>query len=346
MLLSVKDLAVSFTTYRGKVKAVRDVSFTVKEGEALGIVGESGCGKSVTAHAIMGLLPKENSKIERGSINFDGHKLNKMSDYEMGKLRGNEIAMIFQDPMTSLNPVLTIGTQIREALFLHKKIDRKTADKKAVELLKLVGIPSAEKRLNDYPHQFSGGMRQRVMIAMALSCEPKLLIADEPTTALDVTVQAQIIDLLKQLKEKLHMAIILISHDLGVIANLCDKVAVMYAGQIIEQGSAGDVFYHADHPYTKGLLKSLPRLNDKKGEPLAVIDGQPPDLKQEINYCPFVSRCDNAMRICAEKMPEITSLNSGHYVKCWLEYKTVYMEKLHEAYSVERNNIDVMKEEQ
>ena len=321
MLLQVKNLAVSFSTYRGKVKAVRDVSFSVDEGKTIGIVGESGCGKSVTSHAIMGLLPRENSKIEHGQIIFNDRNITDLSEKEMNRLRGNEIAMIFQDPMTSLNPVLTIGTQIQESLFLHKKLTKQQARQRAIELLKLVGIPSAEMRLDDYPHQFSGGMRQRVMIAMALSCEPKLLIADEPTTALDVTVQAQILDLLKQLQRKMNTAIVLISHDLGVIANLCDDIAVMYAGQIVEYGSAEDIFYNAHHPYTKGLLKSLPRLTDKKGEPLLVIEGQPPDLKQDINFCPFAMRCDKAMRICAAQIPAVTQIDNHHYVKCWLEHE-------------------------
>lgn len=321
MLLQVKNLAVSFSTYRGKVKAVRDVSFSVDEGKTIGIVGESGCGKSVTSHAIMGLLPRENSKIEHGQIIFNDRNITDLSEKEMNRLRGNEIAMIFQDPMTSLNPVLTIGTQIQESLFLHKKLTKQQAKQRAIELLKLVGIPSAEMRLDDYPHQFSGGMRQRVMIAMALSCEPKLLIADEPTTALDVTVQAQILDLLKQLQRKMNTAIVLISHDLGVIANLCDDIAVMYAGQIVEYGSAEDIFYNAHHPYTKGLLKSLPRLTDKKGEPLSVIEGQPPDLKQDINFCPFAMRCDKAMRICAAQIPAVTQIGNHHYVKCWLEHE-------------------------
>lgn len=321
MLLQVKNLAVSFSTYRGKVKAVRDVSFSVDEGKTIGIVGESGCGKSVTSHAIMGLLPRENSKIEHGQITFNDRNITDLSEKEMNRLRGNEIAMIFQDPMTSLNPVLTIGTQIQESLFLHKKLTKQQARQRAIELLNLVGIPSAEMRLDDYPHQFSGGMRQRVMIAMALSCEPKLLIADEPTTALDVTVQAQILDLLKQLQRKTNTAIVLISHDLGVIANLCDDIAVMYAGQIVEYGSAEDIFYNAHHPYTKGLLKSLPRLTDKKGEPLLVIEGQPPDLKQDINFCPFAMRCDKAMRICAAQIPAVTQIGNHHYVKCWLEHE-------------------------
>ena len=260
-ILQVKDLAVAFQTYRGKVKAVRNVSFDLKRGQALGIVGESGCGKSVTAHAIMGLLPKENSIIENGQILWQGQDLVNFQDEDLAKIRGNKIAMIFQDPMTSLNPVLTIGTQIKEVLFLHKQLSDKEATEKAVELLNLVGIPFAQKRLKDYPHQFSGGMRQRVMIAMALACEPELLIADEPTTALDVTVQAQILDLLKSLREKLNMSIIMISHDLGVIANICDEVAVMYAGQIVDKANFDYLFYLDHHPFTRGLLISLPLLN-------------------------------------------------------------------------------------
>lgn len=318
-MLKIENLAVSFSTYRGKVKAVRDVSFNLHKGEALGIVGESGCGKSVTAHAIMGLLPKENSSIEHGKIVFNDVDITHYSDEQFAKLRGKKIAMIFQDPMTSLNPVLTIGTQLREAINHHQNLSHSEATQKAIDLLNMVGIPSAKERLKDYPHQFSGGMRQRVMIAMALSCEPELLIADEPTTALDVTVQAQILDLLQELKQKLNMAIILISHDLGVIAKLCDTVEVMYAGQIIEHGTARDIFYQPHHPYTKGLLKSLPRLTDKKGEPLAVIEGQPPDLKQNIDFCPFAMRCTKAMNICVQQIPPVTDLNNTHQVKCWLE---------------------------
>ena len=318
-ILEVKDLAVSFSTYRGKVSAVRSVSFSVQKGRALGIVGESGCGKSVTAHAVMGLLPPENSSIEHGSIVFDGRDMTKLAPNELRQMRGRDVAMIFQDPMTSLNPVLTIGRQLTEAVLVHEKISAGAAAKRAAELLKLVGIPSPAERLHDYPHQFSGGMRQRVMIAMALACSPKLLIADEPTTALDVTVQAQILALLNKLKQQLDMAIILISHDLGVIADVCDDVAVMYAGQIIEQGTVDDIFYSAHHPYTRGLLKSLPRLDDVRGEPLFVIEGQPPDLKQKLKCCPFAMRCSRAMNICAAQMPPQTELGAQHEVKCWLE---------------------------
>lgn len=319
-ILQIQDLAISFQTYRGTVNAVRKVSFSVSKGETLGIVGESGCGKSVTAHAIMGLLPKENSKITQGQIFWHNQNLTMFSEQEWAKLRGNKIAMIFQDPMTSLNPVLKIGTQLKEVLFLHKKMSDSQATKRAIELLDLVGIPFAQKRLNDYPHEFSGGMRQRVMIAMALACEPELLIADEPTTALDVTVQAQILDLLTELKNKLNMAIIIISHDLGVIANICDKVAVMYAGQIVEKASVEELFYHAHHPYTQGLLKSLPHLNLDKAKTLYVIDGQPPDLKAKLDFCPFANRCPHTMKICIQAMPEETILNENHSLKCWLEH--------------------------
>ena len=257
-ILQVKDLAVAFQTYRGKVKAVRNVSFDLKRGQALGIVGESGCGKSVTAHAIMGLLPKENSIIENGQILWQGQNLVNFKDEDLAKIRGNKIAMIFQDPMTSLNPVLTIGTQIKEVLFLHKQLSDKEATEKAVELLNLVGIPFAQKRLKDYPHQFSGGMRQRVMIAMALACEPELLIADEPTTALDVTIQSQILKLLKKINERHHTAILFISHDLGVIRSLCDRVIVMNHGTIVESGSVDDVFFHPKEDYTRRLLDAIP----------------------------------------------------------------------------------------
>ncbi len=322
-ILKVEDLAVRFKTYRGIIRAVRNVDFEVAKGEALGIVGESGCGKSVTAHAVMRLLPEENSYIEHGTITMEGKNLLDMDEKEMQSVRGNEIGMIFQDPMTSLNPVLTIGVQLTESLLLHKQMSKQEAKARAVEMLRLVGIPFPEKRLKDYPHQFSGGMRQRVMIAMALACDPKLIIADEPTTALDVTIQAQILDLMAGLKKKLNTAIILISHDLGVIANLCDKVLVMYAGQVIEKGTARDIFHHPQHPYTLGLLRSLPRLTDKKEEALTVIDGQPPDLLYDIQGCAFMPRCSYAMQVCAKQLPAETAVagDSGHCVKCWLMQK-------------------------
>lgn len=323
-VLQVEDLAVRFKTYRGTIHAVRKVGFTVGEGEAVGIVGESGCGKSVTAHAIMRLLPEENAYIEQGTIHMDGKNLLELPEKEMRAVRGNDIGMIFQDPMTSLNPVLPIGTQLMESLVLHKKLSKQEARKRAAEMLRLVGIPFPEKRLRDYPHQFSGGMRQRVMIAMALACEPKLIIADEPTTALDVTIQAQILDLMADLKKRMHTSIILISHDLGVIAKLCDKVLVMYAGEVIEKGTAREIFHRPQHPYTLGLLRSLPRLSDKKTEKLTVIEGQPPDLLYDIKGCAFMPRCPYAMQICAKQAPsetEVTDGEAGHCVRCWLMHK-------------------------
>ncbi|MBP2652256.1 MAG: oligopeptide/dipeptide transporter, ATPase subunit [Firmicutes bacterium] len=319
-ILDVQDLAVSFDTYAGEVKAVQQVNFSVMPGEAIGIVGESGCGKSVTAHTIMGLVPNPPGRVVGGKILFNGTNLLEFNEQQMSHIRGNEIGMIFQDPMTSLNPVLKVGRQIAESLELHKKMSKSEAVEKAVELLKLVGIPSPEKRVNDYPHQFSGGMRQRAMIAIALACSPKLLIADEPTTALDVTIQAQILDLIKNLKDELNTAVIMISHDLGVIASLCSKVVVMYAGKVAESGTVYDVFHNPQHPYTWGLLKSLPRLDADKKEALAVIDGQPPDLLQPPTGCPFNPRCAYAMKICTECYPETTQLNADHSVKCWLQH--------------------------
>ena len=315
-ILQVKDLAVAFQTYRGKVKAVRNVSFDLKRGQALGIVGESGCGKSVTAHAIMGLLPKENSIIENGQILWQGQDLVNFQDEDLAKIRGNKIAMIFQDPMTSLNPVLTIGTQIKEVLFLHKQLLDKEATEKAVELLNLVGIPFAQKRLKDYPHQFSGGMRQRVMIAMALLCRPKLLIADEPTTALDVTVQAQIMTLLNELKREFNTAIIMITHDLGVVAGICDKVLVMYAGRTMEYGTADQIFYHPTHPYSIGLMDAIPRL-DGQAETLVTIPGNPPNLLQLPKGCPFSPRCKHFSSQCLVA-PQLERLDDGRLRNCWI----------------------------
>lgn len=319
-LLDVQELAVSFDTYAGEVKAVDQISFQVFPGEAVGIVGESGCGKSVTAHAIMQLVPIPPGRFANGKIFFKGTDLLKKSEPEMEKIRGNEISMIFQDPMTSLNPVLTVGMQIAESLQLHRQLDKAEAFARAGEMLRLVGIPSPEQRVKDYPHQYSGGMRQRAMIAMALACNPKLLIADEPTTALDVTMQAQIIDLMKDLQHKLNTAIILISHDLGVIAGLCSRVIVMYAGKIAEAGTVLDVFHNPQHPYTWGLLKSVPRMDVRQKQKLAIIDGQPPDLLNPPDGCPFHPRCPYAMRICMEQYPAITQLSQEHKVKCWLQH--------------------------
>lgn len=320
-LLDVQDLAVSFDTYAGEVKAVDQISFQIFPGEAIGIVGESGCGKSVTAHSIMQLIPTPPGRYRSGKILFEGDDLLEKSDSAMAKIRGNDISMVFQDPMTSLNPVLTVGMQIAESLQLHQHMDKRLAYVRAVEMLRLVGIPSPEQRIKNYPHQFSGGMRQRAMIAMALSCNPKLLIADEPTTALDVTIQAEILDLMKDLQNKFNTSIILISHDLGVIARLCSRVIVMYAGRIAEMGTAQDIFHYPKHPYTWGLLKSVPRMDDvQQTQKLAVIDGQPPDLLHPPTGCPFHPRCPQAMRICKTAYPETIEVLQGHSVKCWLQH--------------------------
>ncbi len=316
-ILEVHNLKVSFFTNVGEVKAVGGVSFHVGVGEAIGIVGESGSGKSVTSLSIMRLLTYP-GRIVGGSIHFAGNNLVKASEREMQRIRGNEISMIFQDPMTSLNPVFTIGNQIMEPLMRHQKLSRSEAKAKAIEMLRLVGIPSPEKRLTQYPHEFSGGMRQRAMIAMALSCQPKLLIADEPTTALDVTIQAQILELMKELKEKINTSIILITHDLGVVAEICSRIIVMYAGIIVEQGTREDIFYNPRHPYTWGLLKSIPHIEAEKKERLIPIDGQPPDLLKPPAGCPFYPRCEHAMEICVEQRPPYTDLSLNHKAACWL----------------------------
>lgn len=320
ILLKVNDLEVSFFTHAGEVKAVRKVSYDLKYGEAMGIVGESGSGKSVSSYALMGIIP-EPGKILNGSINFEDKDITKLSEAEMLKLRGKEVGMIFQDPMTSLNPVFTVGSQIDESLKKHTNLDKKQREKRIIELFELVGINQPEKRLKQYPHEFSGGMRQRVMIAMALACNPKLLIADEPTTALDVTIQAQLIELLKELKEKINMSIIFITHDLGVISEICDKVAVMYAGNIIERGSIDDIFYNPKHPYTLGLLKSIPKINADEHERLIPIEGNPVDLINPPKGCAFAPRCDYCMNICMEKVPPVYSVGEGHESSCWLLVK-------------------------
>ncbi len=319
-LLSVEDLSVSFDTYAGEVKAVNQISFQVFPGEAIGIVGESGCGKSVTAYSLMRLVATPPGRYTKGKIFFENTDILQLSDSEMQKIRGNELSMIFQDAMTALNPVLTIGRQITETLKFHQQLTKTQADARAAELLRLVGIPLPEQRLQNYPHEFSGGMRQRAMIAMGLACNPKLLIADEPTTALDVTIQAQIIELMKDLQSQFNTAIILISHDLGVIAGLCSRVLVMYAGKIAESGMARDIFQNPQHPYTRGLLKSLPRLDVRQKQRLPVIEGQPPDLLHSPTGCPFHPRCPHVMHICLEQYPETTKITTAHKVNCWLQH--------------------------
>ena len=324
-LVDIKNERLSFFTPAGEVKALNDVSIHLKEGEVLGIVGESGSGKSVTAYSLMGLTAHP-GKLMGGTLQFNGHEIEDMSEKEMRKIRGKEISIIFQDPMTSLNPVYTIGNQITEVIRLHTDKDKKQAYARAKELLELVGINEPEKRLKQYPHELSGGMRQRVMIAIALACEPKLLIADEPTTALDVTIQAQILELMMELKDKLGMAIIMITHDLGVVASMCDRIAVMYAGRIIEYGTTDDIFYRPHHMYTKGLIRSIPRLDTKEHERLVPIEGTPVDLLNPPAGCPFAPRCESCMKICLREMPPVTQFDDVHYTQCWLNQKEA-MEK-------------------
>lgn len=316
-LVDIQNERLSFFTPAGEVKSLNDVSLTVREGEVLGIVGESGSGKSVTAYSLMGITAHP-GRIIGGDIYFNGHHINKMKEREMRKIRGNEVSIIFQDPMTSLNPVFTIGNQIMEAILLHTDKNKKQAYDRAKELLQLVGINEPEKRLKQHPHELSGGMRQRVMIAIALACEPKLLIADEPTTALDVTIQAQILELMTELKNKLGMAIILITHDLGVVAGTCDRIAVMYAGKVVETGTTDDIFYNPSHEYTKGLLQSVPSLNDTDHKKLIPIEGQPVDMLNPPAGCPFAPRCRSCMKVCLRTMPEYTKVAEDHYSACWL----------------------------
>ncbi|NLN65181.1 MAG: ABC transporter ATP-binding protein [Clostridiaceae bacterium] len=320
ILLDIQDLRLSFFTPAGEVKALNDVSIRMNEGDVLGIVGESGSGKSVTAYSIMGLTAHP-GRIIGGTIDFNGHRIDRMTEKEMRKIRGNEVSIIFQDPMTSLNPVYTIGDQIREVLFLHTNLDKKQAQHRATELLKLVGLNDPEKRLKQYPHELSGGMRQRVMIAIALACEPKLLIADEPTTALDVTIQAQIMELMIELKKKLNMSIIMITHDLGIVASMCRKIVVMYAGKVVEKGTVEEIFYNPKHEYTKGLLKSIPKLNATEREKLVPIPGTPVDMLNPPPGCPFAPRCEKCMKICIRSMPEFTQISDTHASACWLLQK-------------------------
>jgi oligopeptide transport system ATP-binding protein len=315
-LLSVEDLRVEFSTRRGTVHAVNGISFEIASGQTLGIVGESGCGKSVSALAILGLLPR-NGRVRSGRAVFEGSDLLQKSDRELRRIRGREVAMIFQDPMTSLNPVLTIGRQIREPLETHFGLDRKQAEARASELVDRVGIPSAKARLRDYPHQFSGGMRQRAMIAMALACEPKLLIADEPTTALDVTIQAQILDLLRELVAEENAALILITHDLGVVAGMCERVNVMYAGMFMETAGADQLFAHPRHPYTLGLLQSVPRLDAARRARLQPIEGAPPNMLSAPTACPFQPRCRFEVEQSRLEVPQLRPVEPGHMVACF-----------------------------
>jgi oligopeptide transport system ATP-binding protein len=318
-LLTIENLRTSFKTYAGKVQAVRDVNLTVHEGEVLAVVGESGSGKSVTMMSVMRLLAK-NAIIEGKAIFGDQNVLD-LSEKEMRKIRGREIAMVFQDPMTGLNPTLTIGTQMRESMMYHLDMNKHDADKRAIELLRLVGVPEAERRLSQYPHEFSGGMRQRVMIAMSLSCNPRLIIADEPTTALDVTIQAQILELLKRLQKEYNTAVILITHNLGVVAGMAQRVAVMYGGQVAEVGTVEDIFHNPKHPYTWALLRSVPRLDDKDKRRLESIAGSPPNMLKPPGGCPFHPRCPHAMSVCTEEAPAMQVIGPNHHAACWLMHK-------------------------
>ena len=319
-ILDIKEERLSFFTPAGEVKALNGVSFAMNQGDVLGIVGESGSGKSVTAYSVMGLTAYP-GKLVGGTVWFNGHEIEKMKEKDFRKIRGNEVSIIFQDPMTSLNPVYTIGNQIVEVILLHTKKTEQEAWARAKELLELVGINEPDRRLKQYPHELSGGMRQRVMIAIALACEPKLLIADEPTTALDVTIQAQILELMNDLRHKLGMSIIMITHDLGVVAQMCEKIAVMYAGHIVEYGTTDEIFYNPQHEYTKGLINSIPKLNAEEKERLVPIEGQPVDLLNPPAGCPFAPRCKSCMKVCLNKMPPRTELSDTHYTYCWLRQK-------------------------
>jgi oligopeptide transport system ATP-binding protein len=320
-LLEVRDLKTRFFTQDGVVHAVNGISYALDEGETLGIVGESGCGKSVSVLSVMRLIPEPPGRIVGGEVLFEGQDLLKMNANEIRRVRGNRIAMIFQDPMTSLNPVLSIGLQVSEALQLHMGMDRSQARQRTTELLEMVGIPEAADRFDDYPHQFSGGMRQRVMIAIALSCNPQILIADEPTTALDVTIQAQIVDLVKRLRDEIGMAVVWITHDLGIIAGLAEKVIVMYAGYIVERAGVKELYADPRHPYTLGLLGSLPRLDEVRGERLSSIDGLPPDLIELQSGCPFYPRCSYRIDRCLAELPPLDPVGLGHEIACWVDVR-------------------------
>jgi oligopeptide transport system ATP-binding protein len=316
-VLEVKNLRTHFFTDDGVVKAVDDVSFSLRKGEVIGIVGESGSGKSVTNLSVMKLVQTPPGKIIGGEVVFKGEDILKMNEKQLRQLRGAKISMIFQDPMTSLNPFLRVSTQMIETLQLHQKLDKKQARQKAIEMLTMAGIPAAEERIDSYPHQFSGGMCQRVMIAMGLSCNPEILIADEPTSALDVTIQAQILDLMKDLTEKLGTAVILITHSLGVVAGMCDTIYVMYAGRVVERGTAEDIFENPRHPYTRGLIKSVPRLDKRNRERLFSIPGQPPNVIDLPPCCPFFPRCSEATERCKTAYPDEVTYGAGHAAACW-----------------------------
>ncbi len=328
-LLQVKNLSTTFSVDAGEVRAVNGISFNLDHGKVLGIVGESGSGKSVTAYSIMRILV-EPGKIIGGEILYNGEDIVRYSEKQMRQFRGKRVSIIFQDPMTSLNPTFTIGNQLREAILLHTDRDRRQANARALEMLQLVGVNEPEKRLKQYPHELSGGMRQRVMIAMALACEPDILIADEPTTALDVTIQAQILELMKDLQKKLGMAIIMITHDLGVIADMCDEIIVMYAGRVCERGTVDEIFYNPRHEYTKGLLRSIPKLDTNHAK-LHPIAGSPVDLTNMPKGCAFASRCDHCMKICLEQLPEEVRVNDSHIASCWMNVKQVYDEAAKEG---------------
>ena len=320
-ILEIKDLSIEYCANKRVVKAVNHLDLCIEKGESVGLVGETGAGKTTTALGVMGLIPNPPGVIRSGEILFEGEDLLKLSAKKMRQIRSKKIAMIFQDPMTSLNPVYTIGNQIVEVILLHTKKTKQEAWARAKELLELVGINEPDRRLKQYPHELSGGMRQRVMIAIALACEPKLLIADEPTTALDVTIQAQILELMNDLRHKLGMSIIMITHDLGVVAQMCEKIAVMYAGHIVEYGTTDEIFYNPQHEYTKGLINSIPKLNAEEKERLVPIEGQPVDLLNPPAGCPFAPRCKSCMKVCLNKMPPRTELSDTHYTYCWLRQK-------------------------
>lgn len=346
-ILEIKNLEFSFRTYGGVVKAVRDVSFEVREGEILGIVGESGCGKSVTVQCILRLNPEPPGFFENGSIMYKGEDIIKKSNREMRKIRGVEIGFIFQDPMTSLNPTMRIGKQIEEIFVGRSKVSRSEAKQKALDILELVGINEPERRYRQYPHELSGGMKQRVMIAIALVGQPGIIIADEPTTSLDVTIEAQILEILKDLQERFNTSIILITHDLGVIAKMCDRVLVMYGGKIIEEGPVNNIFYEAAHPYTSGLIQSIATLDTSKDQKLVPIDGTPPDLFSPPVGCPFAARCEYAMEICYQSMPDHTQVKDEHYSSCWLLHEYAPDVQLPavertEVFGEEEKNIDAV----